>query len=64
MNRQDGQGTSSDLKNRDFRKELEEKERSGREKGGRGDRRGGKWDGRDIIYHIYLGGWFQSVYVP
>jgi len=36
--RQDGQNTSSDLKSRDFRKELEDKERSGRDKTRGGDR--------------------------
>jgi len=36
--RQDGQNTLSDLKSRDFRKELEDRERSGRDKGRGGDR--------------------------
>ena len=51
--RQEGQGSTNELRNRDFRKDLEERERASRDKRDRGGR--GQW--MTLLY-------FVSVQIP
>ena len=54
--RQSGQGTAEETKERDFRKELEEKEKIAKEKktGGVPRDAGGRHGRMFVIYHIFL----------